>query len=209
MRAALVAVVAMGVLGAAFGAGVLARPHVAAVVRSVVPAPVTVSPRATQHDPSGAFDLVMLGDSLSDHGRWAELGDWRVANRGLGGDTVAMAAARVGTLPEGPVALMVGINDLGRSRSVDAVAADYDALLDRLGDRPVIVQSVLGPASLPVTELNGRLRALAEARGHSWLDLTPVLGHPIRPDYTYDGIHLTAPAYAAWAQALREVVPDR
>lgn len=186
-----------------FAVGVFSRPY----IRELFPsAPrIAANPRAIQFESlNGPADIVLLGDSLTDQGRWGELMDLRVANRGIDGDTVRMVAARVDELPDAPVFVMIGINDLTAGRSVEAIVADYTILLDRLRDRQVIVQSVLGPSELEVQELNLVLKDLATQRGLRFLDLSPSLGHPLK--YTYDGIHLTAKGYRIWAEEIGAVV---
>lgn len=200
-RRVVYAAVAIAAIALSFCAGVVARPYIKAIVAPTER--LSVNPRVSQFQglPNSA-DVVLLGDSLTDHGRWSELLPGRVANRGIGRDTVDMVAARADRLPDGPVFVMVGVNDLSLGRSVADVVASYEVLLDRLGDRRVIVQSVLGPANLPVPELNEALSKLSARRGLEFLDLTPLLGYPLRP--TYDGIHLTAEGYRLWAAEIKD-----
>ena len=121
------------------------------------------SPRMQQHTDEGSpFDLVMLGDSVTDHGRWSELLPYRVANRGIGRDTVAMAGSRASKLPEGPILIMLGINDLRRGRTVPEIISDYEELLRQVSNKNVYIQSVLGPKELLVEDLNEELKKLAK-----------------------------------------------
>jgi lysophospholipase L1-like esterase len=190
---------AVALIAIAFGGGMTARPYLAAPFKEHSQA---VSVRVSQQEGLTApVDLVMFGDSLTDQGRWDELLGLKVANRGVGGDTVKMAAQRVHTLPPGPVYIMLGINDLNwLQRPHDRVLADYDALLASLKGRKIVVQSVLGPEGLGLPEFNASLKALAERHGADFLDLTPQLGYPLKP--TYDGIHLTGDGYRLWAKQI-------
>lgn len=192
--------ICISLIALGFALGVLCRPPLGELKRSLFWYK-GASPRVAETSRSDrSFDLVLLGDSLTDHGRWSELLTLTVANRGITGDTVAMTADRAGDLPAGPIFLMVGINDLLAGRNVAQVVADYARLLDILNGRRVTIQSVVGPDGLPLPKLNDALLMLAVERGARFLDLRPELGHPLK--YSYDGIHLTAEGYRIWANAL-------
>lgn len=162
-------------------------------------------------------DVVMAGDSRIAGFEWQDaLPHWRVANRGIGGNTVAGVLARVEGLqaPQPQVVyLMVGINDLAAGLDRAAVLDAYGRLVDRLagGGAEVVVQSILPcrGASCPLADLawlNERLAALAAQGGHGFLELRPDFATPegsLRADLTYDGVHLTPAGYALWLGHLR------
>lgn len=183
----------------AFTFGVISRPALSGFING--PEPI-FSPRVVQFQDMNdqLFDIVLVGDSLTDHGRWSELLPLRVANRGIGRDTVRMVTARADLIPAGPTYIMIGVNDLVRGRAIDEVVEDYTELLNALGERAVVIQAVLGPETVPVEALNQQLAVLANETGARFLDLSPVLGYPLRT--TYDGIHLTSEGYRLWADAL-------
>lgn len=186
-----------------FALGVAARPHLA----DLKPRPErTVSPRIAEFEGMNErpVDIVMLGDSLTDRGRWSELLRISVANRGIGRDTVEMVTRRAHLIPPGPVYIMIGINDLIGGQAPKDIAQDYEALLSALEGRTISVQSVLGPEHLPVLELNTLLREAALEAGVDFLDLTPAFGHPIKEPLTIDGVHLTGVGYKTWAQEIRK-----
>lgn len=182
-----------------FVLGVLARPYLPRHTE-----PPTVSPRAAEFAGlGGTFDLVLLGDSLTDRGRWHELTGLNVANRGIGRDTVSMAANRLDqsvSETHGPVFILLGINDLIEGHPIERIVADYRTILQGLSGRRVVVQSVVGPAEYPVQELNAALRDLAASEGVEWLDLTDALGAPLK--HTIDGVHLSGEGYRIWANWL-------
>lgn len=188
-------------IAASFCIGVLARP---ALKDTLLPREAAiVSPRVSQFEGlNGPVDLVLLGDSLTDHGRWSELLEIKVANRGIGRDTVPMISERLSAMPAAPVFIMAGINDLIEGRAISEITADYSEILEKLQDRRVVVQSVLGPDDLAVSELNHELEQLTNARGVAFLNLTEHLGHPLQ--YSYDGIHLTSEGYRIWASQIME-----
>lgn len=150
---------------------------------------------------SEAFDVVLLGDSLTFSGSWDELLDVRASNNGVNGNRVETALQWTHTLPNGPVYVMLGINDLAAEKSVSEIISNYRTLLNLLKGRKITIQSVVGPERLPVQELNAALQDLALEMGAGYLDLTPALGYPL--EYTYDGVHLTPDGYKIWAQILK------
>lgn len=161
-------------------------------------------------------DVVMLGDSHTEGGPWSELLAPRpVLNRGIGWDTAQDVLDRLDeVIARRPKAVfvLIGIVDLRYGAAPDEVAARIEAIATRLreaGSRPV-VQSVL-PVSPRLREgtnekvrtLNERLRTLPD-----FLDLHPVLvkDGALDPALTYDGVHLSGPAYLSWARQLEPVI---
>jgi lysophospholipase L1-like esterase len=170
--------------------------------------------------PSGG--VVMLGDSITQGGRWHELLARSDAfNRGIGGDTTAGVLARIDTIVAAQpqqIFLMIGVNDLnGGVETVDTIA-NYEQILDtfaqRLSDTEVIVQSVLPVNSswrmanaAAVRELNEEIVRLAGERGLPYLDLYPAFADAdgeLRSELSNDGIHLLGPGYALWRGRLSE-----
>jgi lysophospholipase L1-like esterase len=164
-------------------------------------------------------DIVLLGDSLTDRGEWHELLGTGVGNRGISGDTIAGARARIASviaLKPKLVAIMIGINDLLGGASVEYCAARYAELLAALAPlqptTQIIVQSVLpvgrdvGLSNDTIRQLNDRLRALCATSGCRFLDLVPAFAtsdHALARELTTDGVHLNGHGYARWAEQLR------
>jgi lysophospholipase L1-like esterase len=164
-------------------------------------------------------ELVMLGDSLTDRGEWHELlGRGGIANRGISGDTIAGATARLGpikALRPKTIAIMLGINDLLAGRSVASCIAGYTKLLASLGQlepQPrILVQTVLpvgdgvALSNDVVRELNTRLRALCAGQRCELLDVNGALAAPdgsLPVALTNDGVHLNGEGYRQWADVL-------
>lgn len=168
-------------------------------------------------------DTVLVGDSLTERGEWAELlGDARIKNRGIGGDTAEGVLARIPAIAKAEpavIGLMVGVNDLQAGRSPASVLATYERILDAIASEApatrVVVQSVLPVHPLPsaegisnaaIGELNDGLRALCERRGLRYVDVATALAGPggaLEARFTRDGVHLDGAGYAAWRDALR------
>lgn len=99
-----------------FASGIAVRPFLADLRSN--PAP-EINIRASQQAdlPLSDFDIVMLGDSLTDHGRWTELLPCcTVANRGIGRDTILMLSNRLDAVPNGVIYLMIGAKTYCRAR---------------------------------------------------------------------------------------------
>lgn len=158
-------------------------------------------------------DVVILGDSLVARGRWEEIFPGiEVHQRGIGGDTVAGVYSRLGqVIAKRPrvVVLMVGVNDVIAGNRVEDIASVYDQILAGLAGSPlVVVTSVLPCCSersrKQIALLNRALEDLAMRRGAQYVDLASVVATSgrIAPQYTIDGIHLTAAGYKRWRDAL-------
>lgn len=171
--------------------------------------------------PEGALlflgsSTIRLWDTLA-----RDFSPWPVMNRGFGGAVVSQVvhfAPRLLPVSPAPRAVLFycGGNDLAWGVSVASVVAGVERFLaiarERLPGTPVYVLSV---GKTPgrflswrrVDALDERLRALAEASGARWVDVTtPMLGARGRPQrslFLFDGIHPSADGYAVWTSVLR------
>lgn len=110
--------------------------------------------------------------------------------------------------------VMIGFNDLYRSRSLEDIKKDYLDLFNKIAieDRKIIVQSIL--YSLPnkfkyeVDDLNAFLVELSTKKGYIYLDLNTKLSNKesLIKKYTYDGIHLTKDAYNLWSKDVQLIL---
>lgn len=166
--------------------------------------------------PMREAEVVMLGDSHTEGGPWSELlAPRQVLNRGIGWDTAQDVLDRLDeVIARRPklVFVLIGIVDLRYGAAPNEVAERIETIATRLreaGSRPV-VQSVL-PVSARLREdtnekvrtLNERLRTLPD-----FLDLHPTLvkDGALDPALTYDGVHLSGPAYLSWGRLLQPAV---
>ena len=168
---------------------------------------------------------VMIGDSLTDGAEWKEMFPGSaVVNRGVDGDTTAGVLRRMDGITSARARkafLMIGINDFKEGRTVDAVFQDYGSIvsgLEEAGMR-VFVQSTLlcneaKAAWIPcvgiqgkIRELNRRLSGLASAKV-TYIDINAGLTGPegLRPDLTYDGVHLNGEGYRIWRDEISKFV---
>ncbi len=172
--------------------------------------------------PLARGDIVFLGDSITEGGRWEELFPaLRARNRGIGGDTTAGVLARLAQLSRSApsaVFVMIGTNDLGSGVPEAEIVANVETILARLrADSPstrLFVQSVLPRGAeyrARIESLNARLAGVVRAAGAEFVDLYPHFLDPndgsIRDDYSNDELHLLGPGYRVWQSQLASRLP--
>ncbi|MFC3196103.1 GDSL-type esterase/lipase family protein [Parapedobacter deserti] len=172
------------------------------------------------------YDVVFLGNSITERGDWQELIGTRyaVANRGIGGDNTFGVLARLdGVIRIQPkkLFLMIGINDIGRGLPVDVILQNYRQIVSRIqSESPnttLYLQAVLplNESVLPydylknkseqIKALNSGIRGIAHEQGLTFVDLRGVLADEevLKADFTSDGIHLKPQAYQHWVAYLK------
>jgi hypothetical protein len=155
--------------------------------------------------PSGR--VAALGDSLIQFADWSAIIGMPVANLGISSSTTADIADRppLGTFER--VFVMVGINDLLGGESEQSVLANIEKVIQTTRN-PIVVSLVTGRPELrhKVEGVNAGIRALCDGTRCTFVSLAPLLGADglLLPQFTWDGIHLTVPAYRIWGKLLRE-----
>ena len=130
------------------------------------------------------------------------------------------------------VTLMIGVNNQYRGRDAHEYGEQFDALLARAihlagGDATrVIVLSIpdwgatpfghgsgrdLHKVSLQINLVNAIAHGRTEARGASWVDVTPVSREAARDPLltAHDGLHPSAVMYAKWVELVLPVAEAR
>ncbi len=161
-------------------------------------------------------DIVMFGDSITEWGPWNEALDYKIANRGIAGDTTMGMLKRIDTsiaVKPKLVCVMAGINDLAQGYGVEQVFANYEEMLGiwKESGCQVLVQSTLlvgkrlVALNSQVNDLNQRLQALCSQEGIEYLDVNSVLEKQGMLDakYSCDDLHLNAKAYRQWLVLLK------
>lgn len=168
-------------------------------------------------------DIVFLGNSITQGGNWSELlGRERVVNRGIGGDNIPGMLNRlhqVYSLKPKICFVMAGINDLYTDVPVEEVFVRYMRLIDSLRSYKIIpvVQSTLHvnpkwkravEKNAEVAKLNEMIERYAGDISVPYINLNALLSTNgvLQDQYTTDGIHLTAPAYGVWRDALEPIL---
>lgn len=189
--------------------------------------------RATLFDmlPMDSQTIVMLGNSITNGCEWAELlGNANVVNRGISGDTVEGIQARLGSIIKAAPAkifLMIGVNDVSHDLSADSIATSIGELVHRIRTESPATKLYL-QSLLPVNQsferfrkldgkeqvirdINAKLPAIAEREGATFINLYPLLADErgnLGSEYTNDGLHLLAPAYLVWRDAIMPYINE-
>lgn len=177
--------------------------------------------------PNGKHEIVFLGNSITENGDWNEIfKNKNIVNRGIGGDVCFGLLNRLDeVLASKPksIFLMIGINDIGRSVPVDVIASKIKEILVKIAttspSTKIYLQSVL-----PINEdviwydymknksdkivlLNEQLKKIASTENIRYLDLYSGFANEkgyLKPEYTADGIHLSAAGYLHWRDVFKE-----
>jgi lysophospholipase L1-like esterase len=177
--------------------------------------------------PDQKKEIVFVGNSITEMGEWQELLPGRpVVNRGISGDVTYGILARIDeVLSSRPAKIFIlsGVNDLKRGIPVDTIAKTFERILVRMKmgspKTKVFVESVLPVnesmlaaqykklSNKLVSDLNMRLRALADKYGYTFVDIAPALADEngqLKKENTQDGLHLWPAAYIKWVSLLKE-----
>jgi lysophospholipase L1-like esterase len=178
---------------------------------------------AKENAESGDFEVVFLGDSLTDGCDLAKYyGDYSARNRGIGGDTTSGLIDRmqVSAYDAHPrvIVLLIGGNDILGGRSVEEVCKNYETIVT--GIRQHLPETKIVWCSLTVMgkqwakhnetviACNQRIRTLAGQYGCAYADLfTPLCDpktHEIFEEYTVEGVHPTDEGYKVVSAVIRE-----
>ncbi|NJR64208.1 MAG: G-D-S-L family lipolytic protein [Leptolyngbyaceae cyanobacterium CRU_2_3] len=167
-------------------------------------------------------DTVLLGDSITHEGEWAELlGAIAVKNRGISGDTTGGLLSRLAPILDAApqtILLMIGINDLlNQQNSPAEISQNYHKILAHIQAQApqtrVLVQSVLPvnaqlcgrQVSQEIMVVNAQLQALSKEFSYEYIDLFQQFTDPqnqLDQQYTLDGVHLNGAGYLRWQQIL-------
>jgi lysophospholipase L1-like esterase len=167
---------------------------------------------------------IMLGDSLTAGGRWDGASPGvEILNHGVSGDGAADVMRRIDrTIEARPdlVLLQLGVNDLARglgpAETARGVREVWRVLIERLPKAKVTICSLLpvreerigggSGANVLIREANALLAQAAAEDGLEFVDLYgPMAGDDLElpEELTFDGVHLTPPAYDVWKAAIK------
>ena len=164
------------------------------------------------------YTTMMLGDSITDEGRWDELLNIdSVQNRGISGDTTSGVLERLDSIGKNieNVFIMIGVNDIMRGASVDEIFANYLQIIKVFQERniKVYIQSTLyigerraGDFNIEVEALNKKLEIYASENKITFINLNPIFAPNkiLEKKYTFDDLHLNGSAYKLWAQEIKQ-----
>ena len=175
--------------------------------------------------------IVFFGNSLTHGCEWHELlGNPHVVNRGINGDIVQGLRDRLPAVTKGQPAkifLLCGVNDISHDLSADSIATALGELIGEIREQSprtrLYVQSLLPinnsfgrykaifGKEQTVRDVNSLLRPIVEKAGATWIDIHSLFADAdgnLRADLTNDGLHLLAPGYLIWRDALRTYVDE-
>ncbi|WP_040226817.1 GDSL-type esterase/lipase family protein [Bhargavaea cecembensis] len=172
--------------------------------------------------PDKPVDRAFIGDSLTDHGEFAEYFPGEtVINRGIRDDTSAGLLKRIGEVADRApkkAYIMIGTNDILQG----ADRKEYEENLRKIVDAfdpagtQVTLQSIL-PVNTEIShrkidnkevvKYNRIVKKIAKESGAEYLNLDLLITHGegrMDPKYTVDGIHLKGNGYDEWVEKVKE-----
>ena len=187
------------------------------------PPPMYTNPNAVRAGKMDAWlrtrpDIVMVGDSITAPGRWKEMFPGaNIANRGISGDTVTGLLERapaIAAMRPRAIFVLIGINDIAGGNDNVRILDRYGRALDALASTGarIVIQSTLQCSSADCTPairaqvdaLNAALERLAARHGWRFIDLNTRFAdaNGLKPDYSYDGVHLNGAGYQLWREMI-------
>jgi lysophospholipase L1-like esterase len=172
---------------------------------------------------------LFIGDSMTEgFDLRRHLGGDSLVNMGISGDFTSGILKRldvVEKLQPKKIFIMIGINDILKSVPQDRIKMQYGAIIDQLSkDCPnarIFVQSNLPTSGMggnaeannavlaKVNDLNAFLFTTCEAKHISFINMYPsfeATDLTLKPEYTYDGLHLSDAGYVVWSNLIRDKV---
>jgi len=174
--------------------------------------------------------IIFIGDSITEQCNWSELFDNpEIINRGIGGDVVDGVVKRIEFLktsePEA-LFLMIGINNLNRGDSNDAIFKDYKFLVEKIkaynpsiklflySILPINENSFIGipiASNESIEALNQNIQKLAENIDAVYINLfSHFLNSERKLDkkYSNDGLHINGAGYLLWKEVTKNYIHD-
>lgn len=186
---------------------------------------------AVQNSNLSKEQIVFLGDSITDLCCLDDYyGDLSLAcyNRGIGGDTTDGVLKRLEVsaydLMPKKVVLMIGTNDVNGGKSEKYIIKNYEkiinGILDNIGGVQLYCISIIpqnkdleeyadldtDAQNKKIQSINGKIKALSESRGATYIDLYPLLIGPennLNKEYSDDGLHLNDKGFIVWSNLLK------
>lgn len=164
--------------------------------------------------------IVMFGNSITEEGKWSELlSRSDIRNCGYSGYTTTLFA----NIVHGSVVnfnpeicfVMGGINDIVFGVPMQRIKSKYKSVLDTIVANGIttVVQSTIYKQDSPennslVDSLNRFLIDYCNKHDLTFLDINSKLSGNtgLKPEFTYDGLHLNEAAYDVWAEEVRSVL---
>lgn len=175
--------------------------------------------------------IVLLGNSITEGWEDADpdfFKKYHLVNRGISGETSTQMLARMqqDVIDPEPVAVIIlaGINDIAANDSPEALQTLVENIeaMARMASGSgisVVLCSILPSNRIHwrnnknpsghIDQVNRAIRSFAAANGFGYIDYHPSLrddANGLRPEFTYDGVHLTHAGYQAMKTPLLNAI---
>ncbi|WP_157961200.1 GDSL-type esterase/lipase family protein [Lutibacter citreus] len=169
--------------------------------------------------PNETNEIIFLGNSITTFCAWNELfGKANIKNRGISGDMINGVIDRLNEIVESKpvkIFLMIGINDLGKKRSVNQILADYEKLVSLIINKSpktkLYLQSILPTKNRKtmknndIIEINKGIIKIANKYSLTYInlfDLFKTNENELNMKYSLDGLHINGQGYVLWKNAI-------
>ncbi|MBR5332549.1 MAG: hypothetical protein IKV32_04555 [Muribaculaceae bacterium] len=177
-------------------------------------------------------DIIILGNSLSDNGRWNEaFNDANIKNRGIISDVVQGVSDRIELITKGQpkkIFLLIGVNDVSHHLTPDSITTAVEKLIVKIKtlspNTELYLQSWLPinndfkryknmiGKEMTIFHGNVMLEQVARRQGVTWVNLFPAFADKemkLPKHLTNDGLHLNDEGYRIWCQEIAKYInPD-
>ena len=179
--------------------------------------------------PVDSDDIIILGNSLSDNGRWNEaFDDANIKNRGIISDVVQGISDRLELVTKGKpkkIFLLIGVNDVSHHLTPDSITTAVEKLIVKIKQQSPTTEIYL-QSWLPINndfkryknmigkEMvifhgNVMLEQVARRQGVTWINLFPAFADKemkLPKHLTNDGLHLNEAGYRIWCQEIAKYI---
>lgn len=179
--------------------------------------------------PVDSDDIIILGNSLSDNGRWNEaFDDANIKNRGIISDVVQGISDRLELVTKGKpkkIFLLIGVNDVSHHLTPDSITTAVEKLIMKIKQQTPTTEIYL-QSWLPINndfkryknmigkEMvifhgNVMLEQVARRQGVTWINLFPAFADKemkLPKHLTNDGLHLNDAGYRIWCQEIAKYI---
>jgi lysophospholipase L1-like esterase len=183
--------------------------------------------------PVDSDDIIILGNSLSDNGRWNEaFDDANIKNRGIISDVVQGVSDRIELITKGQpkkIFLLIGVNDVSHHLTPDSITTAVEKLIVKIKtlspNTELYLQSWLPinndfkryknmiGKEMTIFQGNVMLEQVARRQGVNWINLFPAFADKemkLPKHLTNDGLHLNEAGYRIWCQEIAKYInPDK
>ena len=183
--------------------------------------------------PVDSDDIIILGNSLSDNGRWNEaFDDANIKNRGIISDVVQGISDRLELVTKGQpkkIFLLIGVNDVSHHLTPDSITTAVEKLIVKIKEQSpkteIYLQSWLPinndfkryknmiGKEMVIFHGNVMLEQVACRQGVNWINLFPAFADKemkLPKHLTNDGLHLNEAGYRIWCQEIAKYInPDK